>query len=158
MGNLDKLAALPERAKNEFELAEGVTIPFEEVSRKWLADALEKRFDVINKKFNDDGNIFELDDEVLLPFARAVVANSIAAVDGPVSVATQQKTEKMVEARLPKLMVIRCLQQVLTASMTGGFTKGQTEPAPKNRHQRKAEASRLAKSGGRGKQPQQTSA
>ena len=37
MSNIDKLPAAPVRAKREFELAEGVLIPFEEVDRNFFA-------------------------------------------------------------------------------------------------------------------------
>lgn len=159
MSNLDKLAAVEPRAKREFELIDGVMIPFEEVSRKFLSDDVQGRFPKIHAKFQSDGNIFELSDEVLMPFACAVIANAIAGVDGEVTKSIQLKAEKMVEERIPNLARLRIMSDILEASMVGGFKRGQTAPSPKNRQQRRAAGkSPSAKSGARGRKPQPISA
>lgn len=165
MSNIDKLAAVPVRAKREFELVDGVMVPFEEVDRNFFAKTVPARFPKIAAKFESDGNIFELADDVLMPFAAAVIANAIAGVDGPVTATIQAKVEKMVEDRIPHLARLRIMSEVLEASMVGGFRKG-TTAKPTNRRGRRAEAAkgqapakpRSAKRGSTGKQAQPISA
>lgn len=164
MTNLDKLKAVPVRAKLEFELVDGIMIPFEEISRRFLTETTEARFPSVFAAMNTrDGGFESIDDDEFDAYTKAVIAYAVARVDGPVSADMQDRAERMIEERIPKLSRVRIFGEIMKASMIADPSLGNAPgaPVPQNRQQRKAVAAKARRSptgSTSGRRPRRTAA
>lgn len=162
MTNLDKLKAVPVRAKLEFELIDGIMVPFAEVSRRFITETTEARFPAVFAAMSsrEAGGLDAIPEDEFDNYTKAVIAYAVARVDGPVSAAIQDKAERMIEERIPGLSRVRIFGEIMKASTIEDPALGNAPgmPTTPNRQQKKAAAAKARRSptgstAGRKRQP-----
>lgn len=151
MTNLDKLKAVPVRAKLEFELVDGIMVPFAEVSRRFITETTQDRFPAVYAAMTDRdaGGFDAVPEDEFDAYTRAVIAYAVARVDGDVSADIQDKAETMIEERIPALSRARIFGEIMKASMIADPTLGNVPTGvarPPNRQQKKATAAKARRS------------